>query len=113
MHALPQGPLSRFGKCSRVPPPAIALSLLHPLNVSGGLRLPTPLKKSAFGIHAPEMNLMVSNVLISCQRYNFKTGSDILTSCPTYDKSACSNTTSQTSFHESKHAGRLDARDCT
>ena len=46
-------------------------------------------KESAFGFHAPYTKSNGEAILLSAKDMIFQTGSDILTSCPTYDESVC------------------------
>ena len=65
------------------PPRPLAMSV-------GGLRPPTHPKESAFGLHAPHTKANREAILfLSAKDMIYQPGSDILTSCPTYDESAC------------------------
>ena len=79
----------------------------------GGFAPPphTHLKESAFGLHAlytkahREAILLLSAKDMTCQ-----TGADILTSCPTYDESACSIYDEKNEVSENKNRPEGDGR---
>ena len=56
----------------------------------GGFAPPTSPKESAFGLHAPHTKASGETILLlSAKDMICQLGSDIWTSCPTYDESAC------------------------
>ena len=77
--------------------------------ISVGGFAPSPPKKSAFGLRDPFSKANGGAILLlSAKDMICQTGSDILTSCPTYDESACPIYDEKNMVFENKN--RLDER---